>query len=75
MRRHRFAKFLVVVVLCVLGVGFARGWFSVSKSPDTEGNKININVTVDPEKVKEDADQVKELPNKLKQGADEGASP
>jgi hypothetical protein len=64
------AKSLFMLLLCVLGVGFARGWFVVSKAPDTESNKVNINLTVDPDKVKEDTEKVKDLPNKLKEEAE-----
>ncbi len=63
-------KFLVVLVLCVLGVGFVRGWFAVSKAPDTESNKVNINLSVDKDKVKADAEKVKELPDKIKKGVE-----
>ena len=66
----RIVRWIVVLLVCVLGVGFARGWFAVSKTRDTESSKVNINVSVDPDKVKEDAEKVKDLPNKLKEDAD-----
>lgn len=51
---------LVVLAILVIGVGFYRGWFTLS-SPDAEkgSNKVNINLTVDPDKAKEDAETVK----------------
>lgn len=65
-----FVKGVLVLLLCVLGVGFARGWFALSKTPDTDSNKVNINLTVDPDKVKEDAEKVKGLPNEIKKETD-----
>jgi hypothetical protein len=36
-------------------------WFSVSgHGRDTESNKVNVSLTMDPDKVKEDAGRVKE---------------
>lgn len=51
---------LVVLAILVIGVGFCRGWFTLS-SPDAEkgSNKVNINLTVDPDKAKDDAETVK----------------
>ena len=56
MKKMTFVKVLVVLVLCVVGFGFYRGWFTLSRSsPDTGSNKVNINLTLDPDKVKADA--------------------
>lgn len=67
-----FTKVLVVLVLCVVGLGFYRGWFVLSTTGrDTEDNKVNVNLTVDPDKVKADAETVKgktaELTGKAKE--------
>ena len=58
---NRVFAFLIVVVICVAGIGFYRSWFTVS-SPDSnaESHKVDINLTVDPDKVKADADIVKD---------------
>ncbi len=68
----RLFLFLVVLLLCGIGVGFARGWFAVSHMPDSGNNKVDIKVTVDPDKVKADTkkatEEVKDLPNKFKGG-------
>jgi cell division protein FtsX len=50
---------LMVLVLLVVGVGFVRGWFSLSKSDADAGNKVNVNLTVDGDKFQEDAEAVK----------------
>jgi hypothetical protein len=57
---------LIVLVLLVIGVGFYRGWFSLS-SPDADkgSNKVNINLTVDPDKLKADAEAVKKKTSEL----------
>ena len=54
----RLIAVLVVLVLLVIGVGFYRGWFALSKS-DAEKNKVNVNLTVDGDKMQEDAEAVK----------------
>lgn len=58
---NRVFAFLVVLVLCVVGIGFYRGWFTVATpSADTEGSKVDVSLTVDPDKVRADAETVKE---------------
>ncbi len=57
---------LLVVALCVTGLGFYRGWIVLSSpSRDTESHKVNVNVTVAPDKVKEDAGKVKDKTTEL----------
>lgn len=52
---------VLLLVLCVVGLGFYRGWLALSStSSDTGSNRVNINLTVDPDKVKADADSVKD---------------
>jgi hypothetical protein len=46
---------LIVLVICVVGFGFYRGWFALSSSDTNDGsNQVNVNLTVDPDKVKAD---------------------
>jgi plastocyanin domain-containing protein len=50
-----FRKRLVVLLVCLVGIGFWRGWFSVSSpKSDPEGDKVNVNVSVDKGKIKSD---------------------
>jgi hypothetical protein len=57
-------KLLIVLLICVVAIGFYRGWFSVSRShPNPEDNKVNVNVSVDKAKMKSD---VKEAEQKVK---------
>jgi hypothetical protein len=69
-----FVKVLVVLVLCVVAFGFYRGWFALS-SPGrgTESNKVNVNLSMDGDKVKDDVESVKEKATELTGKATEGA--
>jgi uncharacterized protein HemX len=51
---------LAVLALCVVGVGFYQGWWVMSTHRDTDGsNKVDVNLTVNPDKAKADAEAVK----------------
>jgi len=48
-------RMALTLLICVLAVGFYLGWFSFSQStPDPQSNKVNINVSVDKNKVRND---------------------
>jgi hypothetical protein len=50
---------LFVLLICVVAVGFYRGWFTLSsRNLDAGSNKVNINLTVDRDKMQEDAETV-----------------
>jgi hypothetical protein len=58
---NRWFAVLLVLVLVVVGVGFYRGWFALSRPAAEAGsNKVNVNLTVDPDKVKQDAEAVQD---------------
>jgi hypothetical protein len=60
---------LVVLVLCVAVVGFFRGWYTFSgPNRDGDGNKINVQLSVDPDKVKADAAQARDKAAELGKG-------
>ncbi|WP_442510384.1 hypothetical protein SH528x_002001 [Novipirellula sp. SH528] len=60
-----FGALLLLMVL-VGGFGFYRGWFSMStQSGDVENSKVNVNLTVDPNKMEADADAVKDKVHEL----------
>jgi hypothetical protein len=61
----KLCSLLLVLAIVVAGVGFYRGWFALSGSRHTDSNKVNINLRVDPDKVKEDAETVKEKSSEL----------
>jgi hypothetical protein len=51
---------VLVLFVLVIAVGFYRGWFTLSStSPDAGSNKVNVNLTVDQDKMQEDAETVK----------------
>jgi len=52
---------LIALVILVVGLGFYRGWFALSNQSDNaESDKVDINLTVDRGKVKEDVKEVKD---------------
>jgi len=71
---NRLFAFLIGVVLCVVAIGFYRSWFAVSsQSPNAESHQVDINLTVDPDKVKADAEIVKDKAAELTGRATEKA--
>ena len=64
--KRSFFTFLFVLLICVVAVGFYRGWFTMStRNLDGGGNKVNVNLTVDQDKIKADADSVKAKASEL----------
>ena len=62
-------KLVIVLLLCLVGIGFWRGWFSVSSpKSDTEGDKVNVNMSVDKGKIKSD---IKKVVRKVEKGVSE----
>ena len=68
-------KLSVVLLICVVGIGFYRDWFSLSSSkPDAERDKVNVSVSVDKDKMKADVreakqkvkEEIKDLEGKVK---------
>ncbi len=60
-------RWLVVLAICLVGIGLYRGWFSFSKpQPEPQGGKVDIRVSVDENKMKADLGNVE---NKLGQKA------
>lgn len=63
---------LVVIAICVVGFGFYRGWFALSSpSPTAESNDVNVNLATDTDKMKEDAQTVKDKAAELTGNATE----
>ena len=62
----RLGAVLAAIAIIVVGLGFYRGWFAVSRSAsDAESNKVNINLAADPDKMKQDAEMVKDKATEL----------
>ena len=75
MRRHPYLKFMFVLLIGLVGVGYFRGWLSFSGNRETETKKVNVEVTVDPEKVKDDAAKMKDAASRVAKKAIGESSP
>ena len=51
-------KLLIVLVICLVGIGIYRGWFSFS-GPSGDAEKDKMSVSVDKEKIREDVQKAK----------------
>ena len=50
----------LVLIVCIVVAGFYRGWFTLSsRNSDSSSNKVDVSLTVDRDKIKEDTDAVK----------------
>ena len=58
-------KVLLVLLLCVIGIALYRGWFVLTSRSQDESSKVEVNLTVDPDKAKEDAEKVKDKTTEL----------
>ncbi len=61
----RFRSWLIVFAIIAISLGFYRGWFTVSGSREAVSHKVDVNLTVDTDKVKTDAETVKEKAKEL----------
>jgi hypothetical protein len=50
---------LVLLAVCVIGLGFYLGWFGISTAKETTG-KTGVNVTIDQDKIKADAEKARQ---------------
>lgn len=55
---RKLSTLLIVIAVVFVGIGFYRGWFVLSTGNVAGSNKVDVNLTVDPDKVKADAAQV-----------------
>jgi hypothetical protein len=63
---------LLVLVIVLLAAGFVRGWYALTgphREPDT--HKVDLRFSVDPDKMKEDAQRAKEEAETLEEKAQE----
>jgi hypothetical protein len=55
-------KRLLIILFClaliVVGIGFYQGWFTITSPATEKGNKVNINLEFDRDKVKEDVESM-----------------
>ena len=56
----KFIPFLVILLIVGVCIGFFRGWISLSTNKETLGNKVDVSLQVDPDKIKDDLGAVEE---------------
>jgi anionic cell wall polymer biosynthesis LytR-Cps2A-Psr (LCP) family protein len=65
----KLAVVLTVLAILVVGLGFYRGWFALSRpASDAGSNKVNINLATDTDKMKQDAEMVSNKATELTGG-------
>ena len=56
----RVFRLLIVVVILIGAIGFYRGWFTLSSPKANDGSdNVNVNLTMDADKIRADAKTVK----------------
>jgi hypothetical protein len=58
-------RVLLIVVAIFLLVGFVRGWFFFTTNQEPASDKVNVNLTIDTDKMKSDAHRVGEAASDL----------
>ena len=61
----KLCSLVIVLAIIVVGAGFYRGWFTLSSNRHVEGHKVNVNLTVDEGKMKQDGEKLKEKTREL----------
>ncbi|MEX2111607.1 MAG: hypothetical protein WD845_00390 [Pirellulales bacterium] len=65
--KSAFWKVLLALTLCVVGFGFYRGWFNASSyRRETPTQQVGVSLTLDQDKLKEDAQRVREKATELR---------
>ena len=63
---------VIVLAILVVGLGFYRGWFALSRpASDAGSNTVNINLATDTDKIKQDAEMVTDKATELTGGVTE----
>jgi hypothetical protein len=71
----RLLTVLIVLAVCVVGFGFYRGWFALSSPSSPSGsNEVNVNLATDTDKMKADAETMKDKAAELTGNVTEGAA-
>lgn len=58
--KNRLFPVLIVLALLVAGLAFYRGWISLSSPGADKGSKVNVNLTMDGDKLQQDAAAVQD---------------
>ena len=62
---NRFISFVLFLIVIAMCIGFFRGWFSFSTTKEVLGNKLDINLQVDRDKMQDDAKAIQEKTNSM----------
>ena len=54
----RFCQAITLLAIFVVGVGFYRGWFTLTGNREAEDHNIDVKLSVDTDKIKQDAGAV-----------------
>jgi hypothetical protein len=57
---------IISLAILLIAVGFYRGWFALSSPAGDPGHKTNVNLTVDEDKMREDAATVRHKTGQIK---------
>jgi uncharacterized protein YneF (UPF0154 family) len=68
-------RVLLIGFVILILVGFARGWFFVTTGQETAKDRMNVNLTIDADKIKSDANRVGEAASDLTGGAPSKTEP
>lgn len=71
----RLLVIVAIVVVVSVSLGFYRGWFTMLTDTGLDNNKVEVNLTVDPDKAREDAEELRDnvVPDSL-ESTDESGS-
>lgn len=57
----KIKRVVLVLAICLVAIGFYRGWFTFSsRGVEAGSSKVDLQLTVDTDKVKDDADRVRD---------------
>jgi len=60
---------LIITLILVVGLGFYRGWFALSRpAPEAGSSTVNINLATDTDKMKQDVHAMKDTATELTGG-------
>ena len=66
----KLVRLLIVVAIVIVAVGFYRGWFTLSSPKANDGSdNVNVNLTMDADKIRDDANAVKKKSAELTENA------
>lgn len=65
---RRIVSILLLIAIILIPVGFYRGWFAFSTSRAPINNQVDLNLSVHPDKIEQDAELLKEKAQSAVQG-------